>query len=282
VRILPANPNPPFGNADAGLVGFEVYMFKKNLKRGSVILLALALAGCASSAGKSGSPHWAYTGMEGPRYWGDISPSYALAKEGKAQSPINIDTNTLAQSGTVKKPLFRFVPEEFELENNGHTIELIPVRKLGAVVLDGVESTVQQFHFHLPGEHTVDEKSFAMELHIVCKAAQGNIAVIAVFIVPGNENKALKEMFAKLPPRQGEKIELETALDMNEFVSAAALFYRYDGSLTTPPCTEGVKWCIADRPIEASPAQIESFKNIYSGNNRPVQNLNGRVVDTAK
>ncbi|MDR3301899.1 MAG: carbonic anhydrase family protein [Spirochaetaceae bacterium] len=257
-------------------------MFKRNIKFYSAVFFVLALAGCVSSAGKSGSPHWAYTGNEGPQYWGDMSPAYVLAKEGKAQSPINIDTNALAQSGTVKKPLFKLVSEKFELENNGHTIELIPVQKLSAVILDDAQYTVQQFHFHLPAEHTVAGKSFAMELHIVCKDAQENIAVIAVFIIPGNENKALNEVFAHAPSRQSEKIELKTALDMNEFISAATLFYRYDGSLTTPPCTEGVKWCIADKPIQASQAQIDSFTKIYSGNNRPVQNLNGRVVYTAK
>jgi carbonic anhydrase len=122
-----------------------------------------------------------------------------------------------------------------------------------------------------------------MEMHIVCAGSKGETAVIGVFIKEGAENNALKEMFSKLPAKVTKKnVKLSGKINLNDFVGGAKAFYRYDGSLTTPPCAEGVKWSVADTPIEASAVQIAAFRKVFDGNYRPVQPLNGRKIYAAE
>jgi carbonic anhydrase len=232
--------------------------------------------------------HWSYTGDTGPEYWHTLDPAYAVAKDGKFQSPIDIDTSEQTVNADIAKPVIDYHETLFEVENNGHTIELVPIAEslsIGNVAtIDNDSYVLQQFHFHAPSEHTLDGEPFAMEVHLVHKNAQGNLAVIGVLIAEGAENTALQEAFAALPAEVthegGAKPEVE--INPADLVPAEEGMYRYDGSLTTPPCSEGVKWSVSTQVIEMSSEQIDAFKALYNGNNRPIQNRYGRLVHFAE
>ena len=234
---------------------------------------------CMSSPAGVEEHQWSYQGSTGPEHWYALSPEYGIAKDGKAQSPIDIVTADLTADAAVGKPVITYGKALFELENNGHTIEAIPVAADGqgnSIALDGKTYVLQQFHFHAPSEHLFDGTSFAIELHLVHKSSQNDMAVIGVMITEGARNETLMEVFDNLPSDESLRPEVEVNLD--------GLFpdgweaYRYDGSLTTPPCTEGVKWTVRALPITMSRSQIDAFRVLYDGNRRHVQNRYGRQV----
>jgi carbonic anhydrase len=229
--------------------------------------------------------HWGYTGEVGPAYWHTLDAAYSLAKDGKAQSPVNIATGDLAETDTLSKPVFHYAGIPFKMENNGHTIELVPSDQSNYITIDTVDYVLQQVHFHAPSEHQINGESFAMEAHLVHKDSQGAIAVVGILIAPGGEHEVLKEAFAKLPKEithEEDLVALDQPIDLSALFPGNTAWYRYDGSLTTPPCTEGVKWSVSDQVMEMSQAQIDAFTAIYSGNNRPVQNLYERKISIIK
>jgi carbonic anhydrase len=247
--------------------------------------LALFQIGC-KTAEKNPEPiaaahaerHWGYAGDVGPEFWADLNPEYALARDGKAQSPIDIVTASLTTDGAPAKPEFHYAGVPFTAENNGHTIELVPEESINGITLDAGDFALQQLHFHAPSEHTIDGVPAVMEVHLVHKAADGTIGVVGFLIKAGGENEIFKEAFANLPQAEGDSASLETPIDLTALLAGDPGFYRYDGSLTTPPCTEGVKWSVANTFVEFSQEQIDAFTALYSGNSRPVQALNDRPV----
>ncbi|MDR1247841.1 MAG: carbonic anhydrase family protein [Treponema sp.] len=270
--------------------GQAVWRGKERCMPALIVLLVLLQSACTGAPGSKGeleTGHWSYTGDTGPDYWHRLDREYTLAKEGKAQSPVDVVSADLVPASetageeALGKLEFHYRETGFRVENNGHTIELIPADQGNYVTIDNNPYTLEQMHFHLPSEHTVDGSGYAMEAHLVHKDSEGKIAVLGILLVPGQENPALKELFIKLPREPAG----ETAgLSLDRPVNPADLFpssrelYRYDGSLTTPPCTEGVSWSIFTRPVELSNAQISAFRALYSGNARPVQKLYGRKV----
>jgi carbonic anhydrase len=263
----------------------------KNKKRYFPLIVAVLLlfqTSCATTAvheGQAEENHWGYTGKTGPEYWHTLDPAYTAARDGKAQSPVNIITADLVPADTAEKLSFYYHTVYFKIENNGHTIEIAPSDYSNYIIIDDSKFILQQIHFHLPGEHTVDGKSFDMEAHLVHKNAEGAVAVVGILIAQGRENPALKETFGKLPKTitsEEDLMETPESFNPEDLLPAEKAMYRYDGSLTTPPCTEGVKWSVFARTIELSEAQINAFKAIYAGNSRPVQQLNDRKVYRAE
>jgi carbonic anhydrase len=249
--------------------------------RGGGVLLAAALALLPASCGKAAAPKWSYAGKTGPERWHELDPAYRAAKEGREQSPVDIGTGALAGADGFARPEFQYRAGRFEIENNGHTVELVPEEGgENFAVIDGAPFRLQQIHFHAPSEHLVDGKGAALEAHLVHADEAGNLAVVGVFLESGRENAALREVFARIPPEEtGEGAELAVVtLDPAGLLPAASALYRYAGSLTTPPCSEGVIWHIFALPLEASGEQIAAFTAVYSGNSRPAQPLNGRRV----
>ncbi|MDR2150217.1 MAG: carbonic anhydrase family protein [Spirochaetaceae bacterium] len=251
-------------------------------------LATLTFSACAAvppaqttaQVASTGEKHWSYEGKTGPAYWHTLDPAYARAKDGKAQSPIDIDTAGLSVDSTVGKPVITYSKTLFVVKNNGHTIEATPVTTGNTLVLDGETYVLQQFHFHAPSEHLIDGEPFAMELHLVHKSAAGHLAVIGIMITEGAENETLKELFENLSSaaaREGAA-QHETQINLAELFTGSGEAYRYDGSLTTPPCTEGVKWTIHTQPLTMARSQIDAFRAFYDGNNRPVQNREGRAI----
>jgi carbonic anhydrase len=255
-----------------------------------IALLVLLQGACTGAPGPKAereTRHWSYAGDTGPDYWYRLDKNYILAKEGKAQSPVDIvsaglvPANGAAGEEVPGKLEFHYRETGFRVENNGHTIELIPADQGNYLTIDSNPYTLEQMHFHLPSEHKVAGSPYAMEAHLVHKDPGGKVAVLAVLLVPGQENPVLQELFTKLPREPGGEaagLSLDRPVNLADLFPPSREMYRYEGSLTTPPCTEGVSWGIFTRPVELSNPQIEAFRALYSGNARPVQKLYGRKV----
>jgi carbonic anhydrase len=164
--------------------------------------------------------------------------------------------------------------------NNGHTIQ-INYSEGDTLAIGGKAYQLVQYHFHAPSEHTIDGRHFPMEMHMVHKAADGQLAVIGVLIDEGRHNTAFDPVWGSLPKEKGVETHLTAvSVDVDQLLPKARTTYRYEGSLTTPPCSEGVAWLVMTTPISLSVEQIGQFTAIVKANNRPVQPLNGRTVVT--
>jgi carbonic anhydrase len=236
-------------------------------------IAAIVLAGCASRE-RSHPVHWSYLGSTGPAHWGSLSPEYALCSTGRSQSPIDIaDTKPLDLSNIV----FHYRPTPLSIINNGHTVQVICAPG-SSIEIEDESFELMQFHFHLPSEHSVNGAHAEAEMHLVHRSADGRLAVVGVMLREGATNP-MYDVIATNLPKSGQKIERPDLLvDVAALLPTVQRTYRYDGSLTTPPGTEGVKWCLMVQPVTLCSSQIAAFRKHYSGNNRPVQNLNGRIV----
>ena len=247
---------------------------KKKLAAAVVAAAALISVGVsASGAGAS----WSYTGATGPSHWAQIDPTnYATCADGTAQSPINI-TNTKAKD--LKNLVFKYTAGEAGIFNNGHTVEAEPLGTESSTLTIGTTTYgFAQFHFHAPSEHEVNGMHYPVEVHFVHKTADGKIAVVGVFIKAGATNANWQPFVDKLTTATSDPEATKVELDWSKLLPANKQTVRYNGSLTTPGCAEGVKWNVFTHPVVLSQAQINLFLEAYSGNNRPVQPLHGRTI----
>lgn len=223
---------------------------------------------------------WGYEGDIGPDNWGELSEDYAVCGEGTSQSPINISDATAT---TLTPITFNYEEVPMAIFNNGHTIE-VEYHEGSSIVYNEKTYNVLQFHFHQPSEHTIDGEAFPMELHIVHQNPEsGNLAVVGVMLAEGDEsNEAYSAVFDNLPAEVGEPDE-ETEMMINVadlLPMDTETYFTYEGSLTTPPCTQIVRWLVLAEPVVLSAEQIEAFGAIYDNNARPVQPLNTRDLFT--
>ncbi len=223
--------------------------------------------------------HWSYEGATGPEYWGKLSASYSLADTGKKQSPVNIDTSKLV-ADKLPELIFSYRSKERpDFINNGHTLQHQQEEDGSEIEVAGKHYKLEQFHLHSPSEHTVDGKYFPVELHMVHKAEDGEVAVLAIFYKAGESSQALKYVaHAKLPEKEGDKTVMKQGIRLRDLVPAQPDYYTYSGSFTTPPCSEGVKWFILKQALEAEEKLLDTIAEILKHNNRPAQDLEGREV----
>ncbi|MBT0728609.1 carbonic anhydrase [Rosenbergiella nectarea] len=218
---------------------------------------------------------WSYEGNNSPENWGTLSSEYQMCKEGAYQSPIDI-------KGTIDAKLpplaLHFRTHTTSIINNGHTLQL-NVDDEDNFALDGINFKLKQFHFHAPSENTINGKSFPLEAHFVHSDAEGNLAVLAVMFEVGDKNPALQQIIDQAPVRKYETQPLDKSINITSLFPASTHYYRFSGSLTTPPCTEGVRWLVMKESVSLSAQQLESIKSLLGmTNNRPIQPLNGRMV----
>jgi carbonic anhydrase len=246
----------------------------KMLSAGMCLLFAASMAAHADDH----QAHWGYAGEHGPAHWGDMEADFAECKAGKAQSPIDIH-----DAKTEKLPAldFHYTASGAEVVNNGHTIQ-VNLASGGLLNLDGVPYTLVQFHFHSPSEEEVNEKTFPMVVHMVHRSADGKLAVVAVLLKEGKPNAALAPILEKLPQTEGEKMTLATKFSPADILPVERGYYKFMGSLTTPPCSEGVRWQVFKQQVEVSKAQITAFRKLYPMDARPVQPLNGRTIEQSE
>jgi len=237
------------------------------------IFLIVLLGGCAPAAEPAAHPHWTYEGEEGPSHWDELDASYAACGTGKTQSPIDIVNPTEQDLTNIS---FHYQPSKVNILNNGHTVQ-VNYDTGSYIELEGVRYDVAQFHYHAPSEHTVNGESFPAEIHIVHKNADGNLAVVGILLKVGSENSAFAPFINNLPASETEVKDAGGKVDAAGFLPEVQTTYRYDGSLTTPPCSEGVKWLLMTTPVELSAKQLTTLAGIFENNNRPVQPLGDRT-----
>jgi carbonic anhydrase len=224
----------------------------------------------------SHTPHWTYEGEEGPEHWGELSSEYATCSGGTKQSPIDV-TGTI--EGDLANIAFDYhVVSPLHIINNGHTAQ-IAIPSGSSMTLDGMTYPLKQFHFHSPSEHTVDGVADAMEMHLVHITDDGAIAVVGVLLTESEENAALKGVLEAIPVTAGPEQEVTGSADLNALLPAQRTSYRYSGSLTTPPCSEGVQWLLMTERQTVSTAQVEAFRKVFIMDARPVQPLNDRQIN---
>jgi carbonic anhydrase len=238
-------------------------------------------AEAGSVAHPGGDAHWSYEGENGPQAWGKLKPEFNVCALGKRQSPINIE-----ESGTLQGPAeplqFNYRPSSGSVVNNGHTIQVDLTGDNSLTVRDSSYKLLQ-FHFHHPSEEQVNYRGFAMVAHLVHKNAEGQLAVVAVLLEPGVANALINKVWTYMPLDGGDRVRMPAGLiDMNELLPKDQRYYQFMGSLTTPPCTEGVLWLVLKQPTPVSQAQIRLFSQLFPNNARPVQPVNGRAVRDAQ
>lgn len=247
------------------------------MKSTSSLLLAASYALVASpQAFAENKPHWDYQGHGGTTHWADLDEGFKTCKLGKLQSPIDIKPKSVEKAADGKPIGFAYTASTAEVVNNGHTVQ-VNLPAAGTASIDGVEYKLLQFHFHTPSEERFDGKPYPLVAHMVHKNDKGELAVVAVLFNVGKENAALTPVFAKLPDKEGGSQTLES-FNPADLLPADASYYAFMGSLTTPPCSEDVRWQVLKTPVTLSAAQLASFRKLYQMNARPVQPLNGRKV----
>lgn len=226
---------------------------------------------------KGHDPHWSYEGEYGPENWARVKPEFNVCAIGKRQSPVHIQESATLQ-GPAEPLQFDYRPSGGSVVNNGHTIQ-VDLEPGNTMTVRGSTFELLQFHFHHPSEERVNHRSFAMVAHLVHKNHEGQLAVVAVLIDPGAANGLIHKVWTHMPLDSGDRVRLPAGLiDLRELLPTDQRYYQFMGSLTTPPCTEGVLWNVLKTPVTVSREQLKLFSQIFPNNARPVQALNGRVV----
>lgn len=234
-----------------------------------------ALCATASLVAQAATPHWEYKGPHGTAHWAEIDPSYESCAHGRAQSPIDIRNAQAAQLPALEFSYGRVAPS---IVNNGHTIQ-INVPKGQFLRIGDHRYELVQFHFHTPSEEHVQGKPSAMVAHFVHRDAEGKLAVVAALIQPGKAQTGFDTVLSHLPQHAGETLTVDgLELDLAGLLPAERRYWEFEGSLTTPPCSEGVRWMVLAQPVTVSAEAIRNMRRLYPANARPVQPLNGRVV----
>lgn len=218
---------------------------------------------------------WGYTGHTGPEHWGAISEQFKTCGTGVNQSPINIQDSVEADMAPIQ---FNYVSNTQAILNNGHTIQ-VNVAPGSSIQLDHTTFELKQFHFHTPSENQINNQSFPLEAHFVHADSNGNLAVVGVMFNPGQANPQITQLWEKMPAKAGTTIPLDwSAKQIQALLPKGTEYYRFNGSLTTPPCTEGVRWVVMQEPMPIASTQVERFAKIVHTNSRPVQKLHARVI----
>jgi carbonic anhydrase len=229
-------------------------------------------------AGTGHGAHWSYEGDTGPVSWGELATEYATCGQGRSQSPVDLPASVPAGDHHIA---FHYQAVPLKVINNGHTIQ-VEVPPGSHIELDGKRYDLRQFHFHHPSEESVAGKRADMVAHLVHIDAQGAIAVVGVLMNAGaTEPAILDRVWQHLPAHEGETLTpAGVQIELAELLPAQRQFYHFTGSLTTPPCSEGVAWNVMAQPITIKSEHVQGFHALYPVNARPVQPLNGRVISS--
>ena len=241
--------------------------------RAVALAVALALVAFGVALAQEGV-HWSYEGESGPEHWGDLSPDFAACAKGVEQSPVDIPASTPVNPADIA---FSYRPSAVNIFNNGHTVQ-VNYDQGSSITFDGATYNLVQFHFHAASEHAIGGAHDPMEIHLVHRNAQGGLAVVGVLLKAGAENAAYAPVLQNLPAQESQPAPVAGAtVDANTLLPTQRSYWRYNGSLTTPPCSEGVKWLVMNTPVELSEAQIAAFTSIFKNDARPVQPFNSRT-----
>jgi len=256
-------------------------MNSRNKNHGKRVFLLLAIVmttllplSTSALAGEV-APHWRYGGVENPTQWGSLSKDFALCELGRDQSPINIKN---VVESTPAKISFDYKPSPLVVVNNGHTIQ-VNYSEGSTVTINGEKYALVQFHFHTPSEHEINDKSSALELHLVHRNEAGQLAVVGIMLTKGKANSLIEEIWKNIPVAGKTNTVSDRSINVTSLLPSKKAYFSYAGSLTTPPCSESVKWNVLLEPMTVSEEQIEAFQKLYQVNARPIQPINGRTVE---
>lgn len=226
--------------------------------------------------GRSGSLGLRRRGASGAL--GDLRPDFKVCQLGTAQTPVDLAGAIAGEPGSIA---FDYRPLPLRIVNNGHTIQVNAEPGSSCTIAD-TKYDLLQFHFHHPSEHLLAGKRLDLECHLVHQTRDGKLAVVGVFVRPGAHNVALQPLFDAMPRTEGPEIKASGTLEPAALLPPSPGYFRYMGSLTTPPCSEGLTWTVFKEAIEASATQIAQFASLFANNARPVQPLNGRFLIEAR
>ncbi|MES2115162.1 MAG: carbonic anhydrase family protein [Pseudomonadota bacterium] len=235
---------------------------------------AAAAAAVVAATPKVYSNHWSYEGENGPANWGRINPEWAKCGTGNRQSPIDIRDGMKVD---LEQITFDYKPSSFNVTDNGHTVQVMVSGGNFITVANRMYELIQ-FHFHRPSEERINGKGYEMVVHLVHKDAEGHLAVLALLLERGKPQPTIQTVWNNLPLEKLETMAPSIVLDPMDLIPARRDYYTFMGSLTTPPCSEGVLWLVMKEPVQASPAQMALFSRLYPLNARPVQPSSGRIV----
>jgi carbonic anhydrase len=243
-------------------------------------------ADSTAQAASARPAHWSYSEEGGATNWGNLSPAYALCKEGKHQSPVDIVETQVKGAGTwqlnYKSTSLNIAHTEHmdDIVDNGHTIQ-VSVDEGSTLTYAGKTYHLKQFHFHTPSEHTINGQHMPMEMHMVHQSDDGALAVVGVLIKEGKEaNPNFATIISNFPAAKGESKHItDQHLELDLQMPKDNAAYHYIGSLTTPPCSENVQWLVLHDMLSLSKDQIDAFASRIGPNNRPTQPLNDRFVN---
>lgn len=225
--------------------------------------------------------HWDYRGKHGPAHWAELGDDFKGCASGRAQSPVNIHPRK-ATAEALPALDFSYGRVPPSIVNNGHTVQ-VNVKPGQTLRIGDHAYELLQFHFHTPSEERLDGKSTAMVAHFVHRDAEGKLAVVAALIKPGKANAGFDAVLSHLPSHAGETLTVDgLEIDLTAMLPEQRRYYAFDGSLTTPPCSENVRWMVLAQPVTVSPKAIQQFRRLYAANARPVQPLNGRVIKVSQ
>jgi carbonic anhydrase len=238
----------------------------------TALLLSLALpaAGLAK-------PKYGYTGEVAPEKWGQLSPEYAACSTGSSQAPLNIVTAKTVKDVNSLPLKPAYVPGPAEVKNTGTGIKVF---LKGDLKIGAADYKLLEFHFHAPGEEAINGVHYPLNAHLVHTNADGVLKVIGINLKVGAPNAYLQSFWSKLPAKKDESVKVDLP-SLAGLLSKSLAYFTYSGSLTTPPCTEGVQFFILKEPVTISAKQLETFVKLYPLNARPVQPLNGRVIKSS-
>ena len=220
-----------------------------------------------------GAPHWEYRDQSS---WASFAPGNSACGAGHEQSPINLSSASPMSELADLSPFYLAKPGSFV--NNGHTLQFTPDGADSVLTIGNDAYTLLQFHFHSPAEHTLDRRAFPLELHLVHRNSLGQLAVLGVFIEEGPANDTLGALIAARPTGEGEDHATRLSVDPALLLPEDRAYYAYAGSLTTPPCSEGVRWNVLRATLTASPAQIAALRESLGASSRHVQPINDRTI----
>jgi len=222
--------------------------------------------------------HWGYEGEVGPDRWAALAPEFASCGRGARQSPIDIRDGIKLELDPVQ---FDYRATAFRVIDNGHTVQ-VNLSPGNSIDVQGRRYELQQFHFHRPAEERIDGRLFDLGVHLVHRDAEGRLAVVAVLLERGRAQPVVQAVWNNLPLEKGEELAARTAIDLNQLLPDERSYVTYMGSLTTPPCSEGVLWMVMKQPVPISPEQSEIFARLYPMNARPVQQASGRLIKESR
>jgi carbonic anhydrase len=227
----------------------------------------------AAAAPRHGT-HWTYEGESGPANWSKINSDWAMCAGGRRQSPIDIRDGIKVD---LEQITFDYHPSSFNEIDNGHTIQ-VTVGGGNFITVGNQTYELEQFHFHRPSEERVNGKGTEMVIHLVHRSAEGKLAIVAVLLERGKQHSLIQTVWNNLPLEKNELVAPSVVLDLKDVLPEQREYYTYMGSLSEPPCTEGVLWLVMKQPMQASPAQMALYSRLYPLNARPVQQGFGRMV----